>query len=112
MREITYIINDEEYLKENLKKEDLENKYFFKVKYTLKEDESGMSYKLTDFDNNLLNINDLTGYQRIFTNECIEAFIKHKEISDEYKDFIKVEKSIINNLEEDTDEEEEEELEE
>ena len=67
MREITYIIDDKKGFERILKKEDLDEKDFFQVKYTLTKDASGITYKLVDFKNNSININSLNGI-----NRCIQ----------------------------------------
>lgn len=69
----------------------------FKVKYTLMKDSTGISYKLADFENNPININTLNGYQSMYTNECFNAFTKDRDITSEYKDFIKIDERSIQN---------------
>ena len=76
MRKITYIIDDSEI-------SNLTGESPFKVIYSLKEDKKGISYELTDFEKNPININSLNGYQRMFTNECFKSFSKEIPIKDE-----------------------------
>lgn len=98
MRKITYIIDDEKGFKKTpgyIKNNETE---YFKVIYSLTKDSSGITYTLTDFNNNPININSLNGYQSMFTNECFNAFSKETSISKDYEDFIEV-KEILNDLE-------------
>lgn len=95
MRKVTYIIDDEKGFNKisNGKKYDIDT--YTKLIYTLTEDESGIIYNLTDFNEKQININSLNGYQQIYTNECFQAFTRDRKISDEYADFIEIKENII-----------------
>ncbi len=99
MREITYIIDDKKGFERILKKEDLDEKDFFQVKYTLTKDASGITYKLVDFKNNSININSLNGYQQMYTNECFASFAENRDVSDDFKDYITIDNTIHKELE-------------
>ncbi len=99
MEEITYIIDDKKGFERVLKKEYLDEKDYFQVKLTLKKDETGVFYKLVDFKDNSININSLNGYQLMYINECHASFAENRDISDDFKDYITIEKTINKELE-------------
>ena len=86
-REVTFIIDT----KRGFEKMGYKDSSPFRVIYTLKKNETGIYYELTDFENNPININSLNGYQRMYTNECFSMFMRNNyNIPDDYKDFIEV----------------------
>ena len=85
MKKITFLIDDEK----GFKDVHFEPDHPFKVKYTLTEDSKGsLTYELKDMNANSVNINDLDGYQKRYTNECFRVFSTESELKDEFKDFI------------------------
>ena len=90
MRTITYLINDIEGLKKENPEYALKEIEGFKAYYTLKEDNDGTTYSLEDLKGNKLNINYLNQYQKMFINECYDSFIKKREISSKYKNYITI----------------------
>lgn len=99
MRRITYLIDDKTGFEELLKKEKLsmkenqeilDNIKGFSAYYTLEDDKSGMRYCLEDLKGNRININNLNGYENMYLNECFNCFMKKTEISEKYKNFIKI----------------------
>lgn len=90
MKRVTYLIDDKKGLSKTVDEERLKSVSGFKVYYTLEENESGIYHFLEDMNGNKININDLTGYQKIYTRECLNRFKNNEEITNEYKDFIEV----------------------
>ena len=97
MREMTFIIDDKKGFEKH--GHQLTGK-IFQVKYTLKKDEKGICYELYDFNGNQLNIIDLSGYEKMYTDECFSAFMQDREITEEFKDFIEIESPKETNLNE------------
>lgn len=85
IRKVTYIIDDEKGFKKSLSDKALNGMDFFKAKYTLTEDENGITYTLTDFNDKKININSLNGYQYMYINECFNSFNKMCDIAEEFK---------------------------
>lgn len=90
MRRVTYLIDDKKGLSKTVDGERLKSVKGFKVYYTLEKNESGIYYFLEDMNGNKIDINNLSGYQRIYTRECFDCFTNKREISNEYKDFIEI----------------------
>lgn len=85
MRKVIFTIDDMEYFKRMLQKQNtteeaqkdiLDNLNQFKVIYTLYgEGKKVDRYTLTDHDGNKINLNDLNGYQRgVVLNDCMAYF--------------------------------------
>ncbi len=98
MQEKTFIIDD----KKGFEGYSLLKDNFFQVKYILRKDAKGISYQLYDFNGNQLNLDDLNGYQQMYTNECFSVFMQGREIAEEFKDFIEIESSKETNLDEES----------
>lgn len=102
MRRTTYLINDKAGFKKNInrvskklskeeKQKILDSIIEFSAYYTLEEnDKKDISYCLENLQGNKIDINSLNGYENMYINECLDCFIKNREISEKYKDFIKV----------------------
>ena len=93
MRKVIFTIDDVEYFKkmlhkqnvtEEVQKDILENINQFKVIYTLYGEGKNVDrYTLTDFDGNKVNLNDLNGYQKgVVLNDCYAYFTSGKYHSD------------------------------
>lgn len=85
MRKVIFTIDDLEYFKRMLQKQEvteeaqkdiLDNLNQFKVIYTLYGEGKNVDrYTLTDFDGNKVNLNDLNGYQKgVVLNDCMAYF--------------------------------------
>ena len=85
MRKVIFTIDDVEYFKRMLQKQNvteeaqkdiLENINQFKVIYTLYGEGKNVDrYTLTDFDGNKVSLNDLNGYQKgVVLNDCMAYF--------------------------------------
>ena len=88
MRKVKFIIDDEKFLREELKRQSpemVENQIEdivtdnapFKAIFTLCSENGNYSdrYELTDFDGNKMNINSLNGYQRgLILSDCYSYF--------------------------------------
>ena len=85
MRKVIFTIDDVEYFKRILQKQNvteeaqkdiLDNLNQFKVIYTLYGEEKNVDrYTITDYDGNKVNLNDLNGYQRgVILNDCMAYF--------------------------------------
>lgn len=93
MRKVIFKIDDKEYFRRDLKRQnctesqtedilkDLKN---FKAIYTLYGEEKQVDrYELTDYDGNKININDLNGYEKgVVLNDCYAYFTGGKYHSD------------------------------
>ncbi len=89
MRTTTYLINDIKGFKGKIPENAIKNLEGFQVYYTLQEN-NGLAYYLEDLNGNKININDLNGYKKMFLDECFDSFIKKREISDKYKEYITI----------------------
>lgn len=89
MRKVIFTIDDVEYFKRLLQKQDvteeaqkdiLENLNQFKVIYTLYGNGNCPDrYELTEYDGNKININDLNGYEKgVVLNDCYSYFVGGK----------------------------------
>ena len=96
MRKVIFKIDDKEYFKRDLKRqncteeqtEDILKKFNnFKAIYTLYGNKKQVdSYKLTDYDGNKININDLNGYEKgVVLNDCYAYFVGGKYCFDSDK---------------------------
>lgn len=90
MKRISYLINDRLGFEKHMEEEQLKQIKGFSAYYTLEENEKGILYCLEDLNGNKLNINSLNGYEKMYMDECFDCFCKDKEISENYKDFIKI----------------------
>lgn len=96
MRKVIFKIDDKEYFKRDLKRqncteeqtEDILKKInSFKAIYTLYGNKKQVDrYKLTDYDGNKININDLNGYEKgVVLNDCYAYFVGGKYCFDSDK---------------------------
>lgn len=89
MRITTYLIDDIKGLKKEVPEDALKGIEGFKVYYTLKED-NDITYNLEDINGNKLNISNLNGYEMMYLRECYDSFVKKRDISDKYKNYITI----------------------
>lgn len=89
MRKVTFKIDDQEYFKRELEKENCSREQVqnilkglgtFKAIYTLYGNGNDVDkYTLTDHDGNKININDLNGYEKgVVLNDCHAYFTGSK----------------------------------
>lgn len=89
MRKVIFKIDDKEYFRRELEKENVPNDIKeeilnsvkgFKSIYTLYGNEKQVDrYELTDQDGNKININDLNGYEKgVVLNDCYAYFVGGK----------------------------------
>ena len=89
MRKVTFKIDDQEYFKRELEKENCTEEQkedilkclgTFKAIYTLYGNGKSVDrYTLTDYNGNKININDLNGYEKgVVLNECYTYFVGGK----------------------------------
>lgn len=89
MRKVIFKIDDKEYFRRELEKENVPNDIKeeilnsvkgFKSIYTLYGNKKQVDrYELTDYDGNKININDLNGYERgVVLNDCYAYFVGRK----------------------------------
>lgn len=89
MRKVIFKIDDKEYFRRELEKENVPNDIKeeilnsvkgFKSIYTLYGNEKQVDrYELTDYDGNKININDLNGYEKgVVLNDCYAYFTGEK----------------------------------
>lgn len=85
MRKVIFKIDDKEYFRRELEKENVPNDIkeeilnsvkSFKSIYTLYGEGNNVNrYELTDYDGNRISINDLNGYERgVVLNDCYAYF--------------------------------------
>ncbi|MFQ7208565.1 MAG: hypothetical protein ACLRPZ_03875 [Coprococcus sp.] len=96
MRKVIFKIDDKEYLRRDLKRQNctgsqaediLKNLNNFKAIYTLYGNKKQVDrYELTDYDGNKININDLNGYEKgVVLNDCYAYFVGEKYCFDSDK---------------------------
>lgn len=89
MRKVIFKIDDKEYFRRDLKRQNctesqtediLKGLGNFKAIYTLYGNEKQVDrYELTDQDGNKININDLNGYEKgVVLNDCYAYFVGRK----------------------------------
>lgn len=96
MRKVIFKIDDKEYLRRDLKRQNctgsqaediLKKLNNFKAIYTLYGNKKQVDrYELTDYDGNKININDLNGYEKgVVLNDCYAYFVGEKYCFDSDK---------------------------
>lgn len=96
MRKVIFKIDDKEYFKRDLKRQNcteeqtediLKELNNFKAIYTLYGNKKQVDrYELTDYDGNKININDLNGYEKgVVLNDCYAYFVGEKYCFDSDK---------------------------